>query len=106
MDYDTIVSGGLGATVVATVWAVAARVGRWATRQRWTHTIQTTDTALIAAERDELAARVHELELRTSAAEAKAAHCREHAARAIEERDQLARKIAGLGGTDAPAVNQ
>ena len=98
VDYDTALSGGLGATIVAVVWAIAARIGRWATRQRWTHTIETTDTALIAKERDELRVKVHEHELRTSAAEAKAAHCRDHAAKAIEERDRLARKIAGLEG--------
>jgi cell division protein FtsB len=50
----------------------------------------------IVAERDALKLRVHELELRTSSAEAVARQCRAHMAQAEDERDQLARRIAGL----------
>lgn len=95
VEYDYTASGILAALASLAGW-LAFRVGRFVTRQRWTHIVVAEDTERIATERDALRIRVHELELRTSAAEAKATSCREHASRAIEERDRLARRIAGL----------
>jgi NAD-specific glutamate dehydrogenase len=85
MEIETLATGGAGAGIVGTIiWLI----GRWAARNRWTTTTVTEPVELIAKEREELRIKVHELELRTAAAEAVAKHCRSHMDRKLGVTDE------------------
>lgn len=113
---QALATGGIGAASLAALWWVLRRIGRAVESRRWTQHVAVQSVAEIAAERDRLHLRVHELELRLSSVEVRAAEvaaaamgeaaaCRAHAQRAIEERDRLARRIAGLTPTETESEN-
>lgn len=75
MEYEALIGGGAGA---GAVWIILRVIGRWAARHRWKTVTSTESVEAIAAERAALKIRVHELELRTAAAEAVAKQYRAH----------------------------
>jgi len=97
MDLDVLATGGIGAAVAATIMWLARRIGAYAARQKWTHTIETEDVRRIAEERDAALRRAEKAEREAAVAQAVAAACQKH----------MTRQLRGVGrSVAAPAVEK
>jgi hypothetical protein len=83
MDPD-LVSGGVGALAAWVIVWVTRRIGSYAERQKWTHTIITEDVARVAEERDQARAELAVARAELAAAKSVAEACQAHMTRQLK----------------------
>jgi len=97
MDLDVLATGGVGAAFAAIIMWLTRRIGAYAARQKWTHTIETEDVRRIADERDAALKRAEKAEREEATAKAVALACQKH----------MTRQLRGMGrAVAAPAAER